>query len=83
MAARLKGVYKMATNRGYPSVPALNALVQQSGVEMKDIKGWFAKERKAQGHAGNWLTTPKEKSPVVKDRARLPVSTKGAHPSAS
>ena len=37
-AAKLKHIYNMAANRGCPSVPALNALVHQSAVEMKDIK---------------------------------------------
>ena len=73
----------MATTQGYPSVPVLNALVRQMGVEMKDIKGWFAEERKAQGHAGSGSTTPKERAPAVEVRARLPVSTRGARPSAS
>ena len=53
------------------------------GMEMKDIKGWFAEERKAQGHAGSGSTTPKERAPAVEVRARLPVSTRGARPSAS
>ena len=53
------------------------------GVEMKDIKGWFAEERKAQGHAGNRLTTPKERAPAVKVIACLLVSTRRVRPSAS
>ena len=62
-ATRLKLVHNMATTWGYPSVPALNAFVRQMEVEMKDIKGWFSEERRAQGHAGNRLTTPKERAP--------------------
>ena len=82
-ATRLRRVYNMATTQGYPSVPALNALARQMGMEMKDIKGWFAEERKAQGHAGSGSTTSKERAPAVEVRARLPVSTRGARPSAS
>ena len=62
-AARLRHAYNMANTRGYPSVPALNALVRQMGVVMKDIKSWFAEERKAQGNAGNGSTTPTERPP--------------------
>ena len=46
--AKLKHAYNMTSNRGYPTVQALNALVRQMGVEIKDIKIWFAEESKAQ-----------------------------------
>ena len=82
-AARLRHAYNMANTWGYPSVPALQALVRKMGVGMKDIKGWFAEERKAQGHAGNGSTTPIEKPPAVEVRARLPVVARGSRPSAS
>ena len=53
------------------------------GVDMRDIKGWFADERKAKGRASNGWATPKEKAPAVEVRACLPVSARGACPLAS
>ena len=82
-AAKLKHAYNMAAHRGDHLVPALNALVHKIGVEMRDIKGWFADERKAQGRAGHGWATPKEPAPSVEVRARLPVSARGARPLAS
>ena len=58
-------------------------MVHEMEMEMRDIKGWFADERKAQGRAGHGWATPKEPSPSVEVRARLLVPTRGARPSAS
>ena len=82
-AAKIKHVYEMAAHRGRPSVPTLNTLVREMGIEMKDIKGWFADKRKAQGHEGHGWATQKEPAPSVEVRAHLPVPTSGARPSAS
>ena len=38
-AAKLKRAYDMAPHRGRPSVPTINALVREMGIEVKDIKG--------------------------------------------
>ena len=82
-AANLKRAYDMAPYRGRASVPTINALVREMGMEIKDIKGWLADERKAQGHAGHGWATPKETTPSVEVRARLPVPARGSRPSAS
>ena len=51
--ASLKRAYDMATTRGRPSAPAINALMRETGMGVKEIKGWFSDERKSRGHAGH------------------------------
>ena len=53
------------------------------GVDTKDIKSWFAEERKAKGHTGSGSTTTREKPSSVEIRARLPMTARGSCPSAS
>ena len=53
------------------------------GVDKKDVKSWFAEERKAKGHAGSGSTPPRERPSSVEIRARLPMTTRGSRPSAS
>ena len=52
------------------------------GVGVKDIKCWFTEESQVQEHAGDSPTTPREKPPTVQVRARLPITSKWAHPPA-
>ena len=81
--ARLKRAYNMATPRGRPFASTISSLVRDMRMEVKEIKGWFAEERKAQGHAGHGWATLKEMTPSVEVRARLPVPVRGSCPSAS
>ena len=81
--ASLKMAYNMAITRGRPSPPAINALMRETGMGMKDIKGWFSDERKARGHAGQGWAPTKETTPSVEVRARIPAPARRPVPSAS
>ena len=61
--ASLKRAYDMAPNRGRPSAPTINSLVREMRMEVKEIKGWFTDERKAQGNVGHGWATLKEMTP--------------------
>ena len=61
------------------------AFADRIGVRVKDVKNWYAKERKVLGHSGNFHVSPKckDKPPTIEVRTRLPLTPRGNAPSAS
>ena len=49
----LRLAYDMAATRGHPSPTAINALMRETWMGVKEIKGWFSDKRKARGYAGH------------------------------
>ena len=42
--------YNTIKKRGYPTQPSLNRIANTLGINQKEVRTWFAKERKIRGH---------------------------------